>query len=105
MTRTAVALDCSPDETSEAEAIELQCLHTSREEAAEIANREDDLGREVVDMSTDVPRALDSCAKSLQQIELGIAVRRRYGTFREYTLLIFDPFLGNCTIRTRLQTV
>jgi len=86
------------------EVIELLCLHTaaSREDAGEIANRVDDLGREVIEMSTDVPHILD-VAQKFAQIELGITVRRAYDTFREQVVAVIVEWLLDLT-RARLDT-
>lgn len=86
------------------EVIELLCLHTStsHEDATEIANRVDDLGREVIEMSTDVPRVLD-VAQKFAQIELGITVRRAYDTFREQVVAVIIEWLLDLT-RARLDT-
>ena len=86
------------------EVIELLCLHTaaSREDAGEMANRVDDLGREVIEMSTDVPHVLD-VAQKFAQIELGITVRRAYDTFREQVVAVIIEWLLDLT-RARLDT-
>ena len=84
------------------EVIELLRLRTSTslEEATEIANRVDDLGREVIEMSTDVPRVLD-VAQKFAQIELGVTVRRAYDTFREQVVAVIIEWLLDLT-RARL---
>ncbi|KAH9982124.1 hypothetical protein BGW80DRAFT_1247094 [Lactifluus volemus] len=75
---------------------------TPQEEATEITNRIDDLGREVIEMSTDVPRVLD-IAQKIAQIELGVTVRRAYDTFREQVVAVIIEWLLDLT-RARLGT-
>jgi E3 ubiquitin-protein ligase UBR1 len=60
----------------------------------------DDLGREVIEMSTDVPRVLD-VAQKFAQIELGVTVRRAYDTFREQVVAVIIEWLLDLT-RARL---
>ncbi|KAI0307463.1 hypothetical protein B0F90DRAFT_1828673 [Multifurca ochricompacta] len=86
------------------EVIDLLCLltPTPREEAMETANRIDDLGRDVIEMSTDVPRVLD-IAQKIAQIELGVTVRRAYDTFREQVVAVIIEWLLDLT-RARLGT-
>ena len=86
------------------EVIDLLCslTPTPRDEATEIANRIDDLGREVIEMSTDVPRVLD-IAQKIAQIELGVTVRRAYDTFREQVVAVIIEWLLDLT-RARLGT-
>jgi E3 ubiquitin-protein ligase UBR1 len=85
-----------------AEVIDLICSLTStpREEATEITNRIDELGRDVIEMSTDVPRVLD-IAQKIAQIELGVTVRRAYDTFREQVVAVIIEWLLDLT-RARL---
>jgi E3 ubiquitin-protein ligase UBR1 len=66
---------------------------TPQEKATEITNRIDDLGREVIEMSTDVPRVLD-IAQNIAQIELGVTVRRAYDTFREQVVQLRSLLSG-----------
>ena len=86
------------------EVIDLLCslTPTPRDEATEIANRIDDLGRDVIEMSTDVPRVLD-VAQKIAQIELGVTVRRAYDTFREQVVAVIIEWLLDLT-RARLGT-
>ncbi|KAH9972888.1 hypothetical protein BGW80DRAFT_1459609 [Lactifluus volemus] len=76
---------------------------TPQEKATEITNRIDDPGREVIEMSTDVPRVLD-IAQNIAQIELGVTVRRAYDTFREQEVVAEELLLPRrrCNATTNL---
>ncbi|KAI0063243.1 hypothetical protein BV25DRAFT_1824839 [Artomyces pyxidatus] len=86
------------------EVVDLLCSVTERtkEDATAIADRIDELGREVIDMSVNVPRVLD-IAQKVAQIELGVTVRRAYDTFREQIVAVLIEWLLDLT-RSRLGT-
>lgn len=90
------------DKHSFDEVIELLREHTnmSREDASVIADRIDDQGREIVDMSGDVLRLLEMSQK-IAQIDLGVTVRRAFDTFREQVTAIIIEWLLDLT-RSRL---
>ncbi|ESK86483.1 hypothetical protein Moror_9888 [Moniliophthora roreri MCA 2997] len=92
------------DKHSFDEVIKLICDLTgrSREEAAEITQRIDENGREIIDMSTDVPRLLEM-AQTIAQIDLGVTIRRAYDTFREQVASVIIEWLVDLT-QCRLGT-
>lgn len=74
----------------------IQLLHDTtnrtREEAADIADRIDEQGREVVEMNTNVTRLLE-LGQTLSQIDIGITIRRAYDTFREQVSAVIIEWL------------
>jgi E3 ubiquitin-protein ligase UBR1 len=60
----------------------------------------DDAGREIIDISGDVPRLLES-AHLMTKIELGVTIRRAYDTFREQVACVIIEWLLDLT-RSRL---
>ncbi|EEB86883.1 hypothetical protein MPER_16009, partial [Moniliophthora perniciosa FA553] len=92
------------DKHSFDEVIKLICDLTgrSREEAAEMTQRVDENGREIIDMSTDVPRLLEM-AQTIAQIDLGVTIRRAYDTFREQVASVIIEWLVDLT-QCRLGT-
>ncbi|KAK7047224.1 E3 ubiquitin-protein ligase ubr1 [Paramarasmius palmivorus] len=92
------------DKHSFDEVIKLICDLTgrSREEAAEMTQRIDENGREIIDMSTDVPRLLEM-AQTIAQIDLGVTIRRAYDTFREQVASVIIEWLVDLT-QCRLNT-
>lgn len=90
------------DKHSFDEVIKLICDVTSRsrEEAADIASRIDDQGREIIDMNTNVTRLLE-IAQNISQIDLGVTIRRAYDTFREQVVAVIIEWLLDLT-RSRL---
>lgn len=80
----------------------IETTRRSREDASVMADRIDDLGREVIEMGTDVPRLLE-IAHTIAQIELGVTVRRSYDTFREQVVAVIIEWLLDLT-RSRLGT-
>ncbi|KAG6810828.1 hypothetical protein H0H92_010152 [Tricholoma furcatifolium] len=92
------------DKHSFEEVIKLLCDMTNRtrEEAAIVANRIDDNGRDIIDMNTNVVRLLEM-AQSITQIDLGVTIRRAYDTFREQVSEVIIEWLLDLT-RSRLGT-
>jgi E3 ubiquitin-protein ligase UBR1 len=92
------------DKHSFEEVIQLVCETTSRtkEEASDIAHRIDELGREIVDMNTNVSRLLE-IAQTISHIDLGVTIRRAYDTFREQVAAVVIEWLLDLT-RSRLGT-
>ncbi|KAG6874158.1 hypothetical protein C0995_005576 [Termitomyces sp. Mi166 len=92
------------DKHSFEEVIKLLCDMTNRtrEEAALVANRIDENGREIIDMNTNVMRLLEM-AQSITQIDLGVTIRRAYDTFREQVSEVIIEWLLDLT-RSRLGT-
>jgi E3 ubiquitin-protein ligase UBR1 len=90
------------DKHSFDEVIKLICDVTSRsrEEAADIASRIDDQGREIIDMNTNVTQLLE-IAQNISQIDLGVTIRRAYDTFREQVVAVIIEWLLDLT-RSRL---
>jgi len=86
------------------EVIQLLCETTSRtkEEASNIAHRIDELGREIVDMNTNVSRLLE-IAQTISHVDLGVTIRRAYDTFREQVAAVVIEWLLDLT-RSRLET-
>jgi E3 ubiquitin-protein ligase UBR1 len=90
------------DKHSFEEVVKLICDVTSRsrEEAADIAFRIDEQGREIIDMNTNVTRLLE-LAQNISQIDLGVTIRRAYDTFREQVVAVIIEWLLDLT-RSRL---
>lgn len=80
----------------------IETTNRSREDASVMADRIDDLGREVIEMGPDVTR-LHEIALTIAQIELGVTVRRSYDTFREQIVAVIIEWLLDLT-RSRLGT-
>ncbi len=80
------------------EVIKLLCDKTncSHEEASEITQRIDEQGREIVEMSSNVQRLIET-AQSLTIIDLGVTVRRAYDTFREQVVSVIIEWLLDLT--------
>ncbi|KIK46138.1 hypothetical protein CY34DRAFT_800850 [Suillus luteus UH-Slu-Lm8-n1] len=68
--------------------------------ASIFAHSIDDAGREIIDISGDVPRLLEA-AHSMTKIELGVTIRRAYDTFREQVACVIIEWLLDLT-RSRL---
>ncbi|KAH7884205.1 hypothetical protein F5I97DRAFT_1672195 [Phlebopus sp. FC_14] len=92
------------DKHSFDEVIQLICDTTNRsqQEASAIAHSIDELGREIIDMNTNVTRLLE-IAQIISKIELGVTVRRAYDTFREQVAVVIIEWLLDLT-RSRLGT-
>ncbi|THH12848.1 hypothetical protein EW146_g7310 [Bondarzewia mesenterica] len=92
------------DKHSFSEIIQLLCETAGRssEEASAMADRIDDQGREVIEMSNNIPRLLE-IAQAVAQIELSVTVRRAYDTFREQVVGVILEWLRDLT-RSRLGT-
>ncbi|KAG6853526.1 hypothetical protein C0991_003446 [Blastosporella zonata] len=92
------------DKHSFEEVIKLLCDMTNRtrEEAAVVANRIDENGREIIEMNTNVTRLLEM-AQTITQIDLGVTIRRAYDTFREQVSEVIIEWLLDLT-RSRLGT-
>ncbi|EGN92926.1 hypothetical protein SERLA73DRAFT_163768 [Serpula lacrymans var. lacrymans S7.3] len=90
------------DKHSFDEVVRLICANTSRDrkEAYAVAHLIDELGREVVDMNTNVTRLLE-IARTFSTIEIGVTVRRAYDTFREQIVVVLIEWLVDLT-RSRL---
>ncbi|TFY79159.1 hypothetical protein EWM64_g4852 [Hericium alpestre] len=86
------------------EVIQLLINTTGRtqDEASQIADIIDSQGREVIEMSSSIPRLLE-IAQTIGQIELGVTVRRAYDTFREQVVAVIIEWLLDLT-RSRLST-
>lgn len=86
------------DKHSFEEVILLLCDLTQRtvEDATEIANRIDDQGREIIDMSSSMARLLE-LSQAIAQIDLGVTVRRAYDTFREQVAAVIIEWLLDLT--------
>jgi E3 ubiquitin-protein ligase UBR1 len=61
----------------------------SREEALNLAHRIDEQGREIIVMNTNATRLLEM-AHTVNQIDLGVTIRRAYDTFREQTVAVIS---------------
>ncbi|KAI0638910.1 hypothetical protein C8Q77DRAFT_1078285 [Trametes polyzona] len=92
------------DKHSFDEVIELLHDITSRtrEEASQIADRIDEQGRDIIEMSGDLGR-LANMARAIAQIDLGVTVRRAFDTFREQVSAVIIEWLLDLT-RSRLST-
>ncbi|KAH9891170.1 hypothetical protein C8Q73DRAFT_703209 [Cubamyces lactineus] len=92
------------DKHSFDEVIELlhDITNRSREEAAQIADRIDEQGREIIEMSSNSTRLLEM-ARAIAQIDLGVTVRRSFDTFREQVSAVIIEWLLDLT-RSRLGT-
>ncbi|KAH7906536.1 hypothetical protein BJ138DRAFT_979835, partial [Hygrophoropsis aurantiaca] len=90
------------DKHSFDEVIQLICETTTRSrfEASALADSIDDLGREIIDMNSNVTRLLE-IAQIISKIELGITIRRAYDTFREQVAVVIIEWLLDLT-RSRL---
>ncbi|EIN13143.1 hypothetical protein PUNSTDRAFT_56352 [Punctularia strigosozonata HHB-11173 SS5] len=73
-----------------------------RAEAAEIARRVDELGRDVLECGNNVPRLLET-ARTFAQVDLGVTVRRAHDTFREQMAAVIVEWLLDLT-RARVGT-
>lgn len=78
------ALLWNDDKHSFDEVIRLTMATTGRslDDASEVAVRVDEHGRDILEMSADVPHLLE-IAHAFSQVDLGVTVRRAYDTFRE----------------------
>lgn len=74
----------------------------TREEAAELAGRVDEHGRDILETSADVPHLLE-IAHTFSQVDLGVTVRRAYDTFREQMACTVVEWLFDL-VRARLLT-
>ncbi|KAI9059537.1 hypothetical protein FKP32DRAFT_1596096 [Trametes sanguinea] len=92
------------DKHSFDEVIELlhDITNCTREEAARIADRIDEQGREIIEISLKSSRLLDM-ARTIAQIDLGVTVRRAFDTFREQVSAVIIEWLLDLT-RSRLGT-
>ena len=92
------------DKHSFDEVIELlhDITNRSREEAAQVADRIDDHGRDIIEMSTNSARLLE-IAQAVAQIDLGVTVRRAFDTFREQVSAVIIEWLLDLT-RSRLSS-
>ncbi|KAI0367458.1 hypothetical protein BV20DRAFT_970410 [Pilatotrama ljubarskyi] len=92
------------DKHSFDEVIELlhDITNRSREEASQIADRIDEQGRDIIEMSGHSARLLDM-ARAIAQIDLGVTVRRAFDTFREQVSAVIIEWLLDLT-RSRLST-
>ncbi|KAF8837246.1 hypothetical protein BDN67DRAFT_1014026 [Paxillus ammoniavirescens] len=92
------------DKHSFDEVIQLICdtTHRDRKEATVMAHTIDDLGREIIDMNTNVTRLLE-IAQVISKIEIGVTIRRAYDTFREQVVVVIIEWLLDLT-RSRLGT-
>jgi len=90
------------DKHSFEEVTKLICDTTnrSREDALELAHRIDEQGRDIVDMNVNVIRLLE-IAHIINQIDLGVTIRRAYDTFREQVVAVIIEWLLDLT-RSRL---
>jgi E3 ubiquitin-protein ligase UBR1 len=90
------------DKHSFDEVIKLICDITdrSKEEATELAHRIDEQGREIIDMNTNATKLLEM-AHAINQIDLGVTIRRAYDTFREQVAAVIIEWLLDLT-RSRL---
>ena len=92
------------DKHSFDEVIELLHDITSRtrEEAAQVADRIDEHGRDIIEISTNMSHLLE-IAQAVAQIDLGVTVRRAFDTFREQVSAVIIEWLLDLT-RSRLGT-
>ena len=67
-----------------------------------MAHAIDELGREIIDMNTNVPRLLE-IARIISKIEIGVTIRRAYDIFREQVVVVIVEQLLDLT-RSRLST-
>ncbi|KAF8627096.1 hypothetical protein AX15_004547 [Amanita polypyramis BW_CC] len=76
------------------EVIKMLCdlTNRSREEAKELTQKIDEMGRSVVEMNSNVTRLLE-IAQAMANIDLGITVRRAYDTFREQMVEVIIEWL------------
>lgn len=90
------------DKHSFDEVIQLLCDMTNRtrEEASVIADRIDEQGREIIEMNSNIPRLVEM-GQTIQQIDLGVTIRRAYDTFREQVSAVIIEWLLDLT-RSRL---
>ncbi|KAF7982421.1 hypothetical protein HWV62_28541 [Athelia sp. TMB] len=72
----------------------------SKDDASDVAHRVDEIGREIVDMNTNVPKLLE-LARTISHIDLGVTIRRAYDTFREQIAAVLIEWLLDLT-RSRL---
>lgn len=72
----------------------------TREEASDIADKIDEYGREIIEMNSNIPRLLEM-GQAIQQIDLGVTIRRAYDTFREQVSAVIIEWLLDLT-RSRL---
>ncbi|CAA7266385.1 unnamed protein product [Cyclocybe aegerita] len=74
----------------------------SQEDAAMLTRRIDEMGREIIDMNSNVARLLET-AQAITQIDLGVTIRRAYDTFCEQVVGVIIEWLLDLT-RSRLGT-
>ncbi|KAF9481254.1 hypothetical protein BDN70DRAFT_876575 [Pholiota conissans] len=72
------------------------------DEASALVRRLDEHGREIIDMNSNVNRLLEM-ASAINQIDLGVTVRRAYDTFCEQVIGVIIEWLLDLT-RSRLGT-
>ncbi|KAH9927415.1 uncharacterized protein BXZ73DRAFT_90700 [Epithele typhae] len=92
------------DKHSFDEVIELlqDISNRNREEASRVADRIDEQGRDIVEMSNNPTRLLE-IAQAIAQIDIGVTVRRALDTFREQVSAVIIEWLLDLT-RSRLGT-
>ncbi|KAI0757474.1 hypothetical protein C8Q80DRAFT_103676 [Daedaleopsis nitida] len=91
------------DKHSFDEVIELlhDITNRSHEDASQVADRIDEHGRDIIEMSTNTARLLE-IAQAIAQIDLGVTVRRAFDTFREQVSAVIIEWLLDLT-RSRLN--
>ena len=92
------------DKHSHDEVVRLLCDLTGRtlEEAKAVEKRMEEVGRDVVDMNSNVARLLEM-AQAIGQIDLGVTIRRAYDTFCEQVVGVIIDWLLDLS-RSRLGT-
>ena len=92
------------DKHSHDEVVRLLCDLTGRslEEAKAVEKRMEEVGRDVVDMNSNVGRLLEM-AQAIGQIDLGVTIRRAYDTFCEQIVGVIIEWLLDLS-RSRLGT-
>ncbi|EKM76991.1 hypothetical protein AGABI1DRAFT_77775 [Agaricus bisporus var. burnettii JB137-S8] len=80
------------------ELIKMLCdlTNRTREESLEVIQKIDDIGREIIDMNTNVPK-LYEMAMSIAQIDLGVTIRRAFDTFCEQVVSVLIEWLADLT--------
>jgi E3 ubiquitin-protein ligase UBR1 len=92
------------DKHSHDEVVRLLCDLTGRslEDAKAVEKRMEEIGRDVVDMNSNVGRLLEM-AQAIGQIDLGVTIRRAYDTFCEQVVGVIIEWLLDLS-RSRLGT-
>lgn len=78
----------------------MDMTNRTREEASDIADKIDENGREIIEMNSNISRLLEM-GQTIQQIDLGVTIRRAYDTFREQVSAVIIEWLLDLT-RSRL---